>query len=365
MHQVLTQLNHYRSLSHSGLRVSPMCLGTMTFGTEWGWGSELEDCRRIFDAYAERGGNFIDTANKYTNGTSENFLGALIRDRREQFVLATKYSLNLDPKNPNSGGNHRRAMMRAVEDSLKRLQTDYIDLYWLHAWDYRTAIEDVMRAFDDLVQQGKILHIGISDTPAWIVSEGDAIAKLRGWTAVSAIQVHYNLIERTAESDLIPMARQHEMATLAWAPLASGVLSGKYNLKDLEDPSPEENSVGRKNMVKSQLNKRSLEIAEVVKEMAVDINRSPSQVALNWLLQQPGKPIPIIGARTIAQMEDNLGALDFMLTSEQIQTLNQASTFAMPFPRNFIAPEQGIGRPVIDGETVIEGGLEVHKQGHF
>ena len=206
MNKSIAPLNHYRLLGQTGLRVSPLCLGTMTFGTEWGWGADLEECRQILDAYLERGGNFIDTANVYTNGSSERFLGELLKERRDRVVLATKYSLNTDPTNPNAGGNHRRSLVTAVEASLQRLQTDYIDLYWLHAWDYRTPIEAVMSALHDLVRQGKILHIGFSDTPAWVISEGQTIAKLRGWSPISAIQVHYNLAERTSEADMLPMA---------------------------------------------------------------------------------------------------------------------------------------------------------------
>ncbi|MGK7875595.1 MAG: aldo/keto reductase [Xenococcaceae cyanobacterium] len=360
MNQPLSQLNHYRLLGHSGLRVSPLCLGTMTFGTEWGWGADLEESRRILDVYADRGGNFIDTANVYTNGSSERFLGELLQGRRDRFVLGTKYSLNTDPTNPNAGGNHRRSLVRAVEDSLRRLETDYIDLYWLHAWDYRNPIEEVMRALDDLVRQGKILHIGLSDTPSWIVAEGQVIAKLRGWTPVSAIQVHYNLVERTSEADMLPMAWHHGITPLAWSPLAGGILSGKYTREDLQDTSGEKDGSDRKGLTQAigQLNERSLQIADVVKQIAAEIGRSPSQVALNWTLQQPSKPIPIIGARKLSHLEDNLGALDFVLNGEQLDSLNQVSAFAMPFPYNFIALDMYHG--VVDGENTIESGFTVY-----
>ena len=354
MNQPLTSLDNYRLLGNSGLRVSPLCLGTMTFGEEWGWGADFETSEKIFNTYADRGGNFIDSANIYTDGSSEEYLGRLLEGKRDSFVLATKYSLNTDPKNPNAGGNHRRSMITAVEDSLKRLNTDYIDLYWLHAWDYRNSIEEVLRALDDLVRQGKILHIGLSDTPSWIVSEGQAIAKMRGWTPISAIQIHYNLVERTSEADMIPMANYHGITPLAWSPLAGGVLAGKYSKEDLQEDQDDGNGSGRKQMSQSmgQLTEHSIEIAEVVKEIAQEIGRSPSQVALNWLVQQPGGTIPIVGARKLSHVEDNLQAVDFTLTAEHLERLNQVSSFNLPFPHNFLTPQ--LIDSVVDGETEIE-----------
>ena len=351
MNQPLTSLDNYRLLGNSGLRVSPMCLGTMTFGEDWGWGADFDTSQQIFNTYAERGGNFIDTANKYTEGTSEEYLGKLLEGQRDRFVLATKYTLNTDPENPNAGGNHRRSMITAVEGSLKRLKTDYIDLYWLHAWDYRNSIEEVLRALDDLVRQGKILHIGLSDTPSWIVAEGQAIARMRGWTPISAIQIHYNLVERSSEADLIPMAQHHNITPLAWSPLAGGVLAGKYTKEDLKR---EDNGGGRKQMSQSmgQLNERSIEIGEQVKTIAQEIGRSPSQVSLNWLMQQPGGTIPIVGARKLSHVEDNLQAVDFTLTPEQIERLNQASQIEPPFPHNFLTPQ--LIDSMVDGEMKIE-----------
>ena len=361
MNQPLTQLNNYRLLGHSGLRVSPFCLGAMTFGKEFGFGTDFEESRRILDIYADRGGNFIDTANKYNEGTSESFLGEMLQGRRDSFVLATKYSVSTNPANPNAGGNHRRSLVRALEDSLKRLKTDYIDLYWLHGWDYRNSIEEVMRALDDLVRQGKILHVGLSNTAAWVVAEGQAIAKLRGWTPVSAIQIHYNLVERTPEADVLPMAWHHGITPIPWSPLAGGVLSGKYTREDLQDSNNEKDGSSRKGTTKmfGQLSERSLEIADVVKQIAAEIGRSPSQVALNWILQQPSKPLPIIGARKLSHLEDNLGALDFTLSSEQLDRLNQISAFVMPFPHNLM--ELDINRYLIDGENKIESGFTVYR----
>jgi aryl-alcohol dehydrogenase-like predicted oxidoreductase len=338
MNQSITQLNQYRLLGNSGMRVSPICLGTMTFGTEWGFGSDLEESRRILDIYADRGGNFVDTANVYNDGSSESYLGQILQDRRDRFVLATKYSLSTDPTNPNAGGNHRKSLVTAIEASLKRLNTDYIDLYWLHFWDYCTPIEEVMRVMDDMVRQGKILSIGLSDTPAWVVSEGQTTAKLLGWTKVSAIQLEYSLVERTSEAELLPMAACNGITPTAWSPLAGGILSGKYSRADLLDSELPKDGSARKAIMKKmgQLNERSLVIVDVVKEIAQEVDRSPSQVSLNWLMQQPTKSIPIIGARKVTHLEDNLGALDFMLSTEQIDRLNKVSHFDLPFPQKMV-----------------------------
>ncbi len=227
-------LDSYRLLGRSGLRVSPLALGTMTFGTDWGWGADIAEARRIFDLYVDRGGNFIDTANQYTNGTSERFVGELAADRRERLVIATKYTLSTRPGDPNSGGNHRKSMVRSVEDSLTRMSTDYIDLLYLHAWDFTTPVEEILRGMDDLVRAGKVVYVGISDAPAWQVSRMQAIADLRGWSPLVALQIEYSLIERTVERDLIPMAREMGLGVIPWSPLASGVLTGKYTRADLD-----------------------------------------------------------------------------------------------------------------------------------
>jgi aryl-alcohol dehydrogenase-like predicted oxidoreductase len=358
MSQPITQLDLYRLLGNSGMRVSPLSLGTMTFGTEWGFGADRVESQKIFDIYAERGGNFIDTANIYTNGSSESFLSQMLANRRDRFVISTKYSLNTDPTNPNAGGNHRKSLVCAIEASLKRLGTDYIDLYWLHAWDYRTGIEDVMRALDDMVRQGKILHIGLSDTPAWVVAEAQTIAKLRGWTPVCAIQIEYSLVERTAEADLLPMAWQHGITPTAWSPLGGGILSGKYSQADLPEDAPSGENRGDMLKAMGKLNAHTLAIADVAKQIGSEIDRTASQVSLNWLLQQPGKPIPIVGARTVAHLEDNLGALDFTLTTEQIDRLERASSFALPFPHSFIT--SAMYKNVVDGKNSIEGGFTVY-----
>src|SRR3954467_12466780 len=276
-------LDTYRLLGRSGLRVSPLALGAMTFGTDWGWGADERDARRIFDAYVDRGGNFIDTANQYTNGTSERFVGEFAGDRRERLVIATKYTLTTRPGDPNAGGNHRKSMLRSVEESLKRLKTDYIDLLYLHVWDFTTPVEEIMRAMDDLVRAGKVLYVGISDTPAWQVARMQTIADLRGWSPLIALEIEYSLIERTVERDLIPMARELGLGVIPWSPLASGVLSGKYSRKDLEIGDGSAAAIGtRKDIAASNgaLTERGLAIAEIVKTVAKEIGKTPAQVAL-------------------------------------------------------------------------------------
>jgi aryl-alcohol dehydrogenase-like predicted oxidoreductase len=217
----------YKLLGNSGLRVSELCLGTMTFGEDWGWGSSEEESRKVYDAFLDAGGNFIDTANIYTSGTSERLLGEFLHGQREHIVLATKYTNAAPGTDPNAAGNHRKSMVQALEASLKRLKTDYIDLYWLHIWDQITPIEEVMRAFDDLVRQGKILYAGVSDIPAWVVAKGNTLAALRGWTPFVGLQIEYSLIERTPERELLPMAADLGLGVTAWSPLAGGVLTGK------------------------------------------------------------------------------------------------------------------------------------------
>ena len=228
----------YRLLGKSGLRVSELCLGTMTFGEDWGWGSSKDESRQVLDAFLEAGGNFIDTANVYTNGTSETLLGEFLKGDRDRAVLATKYTNAMPGTDPNAGGNQRKNMMRSVEASLKRLQTDYIDLYWLHIWDKMTPIEEVMRAFDDLVRQGKILHAGVSDMAAWAVARANTLAELRGWTPFVGLQIEYSLIERTVERELLPMAEALGLGVTAWSPLAGGRPHGQVRRGARPRPTP-------------------------------------------------------------------------------------------------------------------------------
>lgn len=322
---------NYKLLGRSGLRVSELALGTMTFGEDWGFGASKEESQKIFNAFVEAGGNFIDTAVNYTNGTSEKYVGEFIRGNRERFVVATKYSLNTSPDDPNGGGNHRKNLVQSVEKSLKQLNTDYIDLLWLHAWDFMTPLEEVMRGLDDLVRLGKILYIGISDTPAWIVSQGNMLATLRGWTPFIGLQVEYNLLQRTPERDLLPMARSLDLGVTAWAPMAGGALTGKYN-----NPSAEK---GRLSPQSARLNEHNRAIAAVVEEIAKELETSPAQVALNWVRQQSGTIIPLIGAKRESQMKDNLGSLKFMLSETHMNLLNEASKIELGFPHDFLASE--------------------------
>jgi len=331
----------YKLLGRSGLRVSELCLGTMTFGEDWGWGASKEVSRRIFDAFAALGGNFIDTANNYTDGTSEKFVGEFIASDREHFVVATKYTLSKRKDDPNAGGNHRKNMVQALNASLKRLNTEYVDLYYLHMWDFTTPVEEVMRAFDDLVRAGKVLYIGISDTPAWVVAQANTLADLRGWSRFVALQAPYSLADRAVERDLLPMARTFDMACMPWGLLEAGELTGKYNQLTAE-PKRNQNA-----------DERNMALAEEVMRVASEIGRTPSQVAINWVRQQPGAHgapiIPILGARTEAHIKDNLGCLDFELTPEQLQRLAQASPINLGFPHSFFASE-GV-KKLIFGDT--------------
>jgi aryl-alcohol dehydrogenase-like predicted oxidoreductase len=336
-------LNHYRLLGRSGLRVSPLCLGTMTFGADWGWGADEADARRLFDTYVDAGGNFLDTANIYTDGSSETLLGRFAAGRRDRLVIASKYSLNPFPGDPNGGGNHRKALMQSVEASLRRLGTDYLDLLYLHIWDGTTPVDEVMRGFDDLVRAGKLLYAGISDTPAWQVARMQTLAELRGWAPLVALQIEYSLAQRTVERELVPMAAGLGLSVLAWSPLAMGILTGKYTRADLERARAQgsgntpggDGGRGAVAYSHAMFDERTLAIAEVVKTVSGETGHSAAQVALAWLLQRPDAPIPIIGARTPQQLQDNLGALDVRLDADQLQRLDGVSAVALGFPHDF------------------------------
>jgi aryl-alcohol dehydrogenase-like predicted oxidoreductase len=322
----------YKLLGRSGLRVSELCLGTMTFGEEWGWGSSRDESKAIFTAFTEAGGNFLDTADFYTGGTSEKLVGEFVGPERERFVLATKYTSFRRKGDPNGGGNHRKSFFEALHASLKRLNTDYIDLYWLHAWDGTTPVEEVVRAFDDAVRMGKVHYAGISDAPAWIVAQANTLAQLRGWTPFVGLQVEYSLVQRAPERDLLPMARAFDLGITAWSPLASGLLSGKYG----KPGSGEEKRLDKAAFV--QLTERNLSVARAVEEVAQALGKTSAQVALNWLRQRHGV-IPIAGARKLTQFKDNLGCLSFTVPQEQINKLDDASRIALGFPHDFLASD--------------------------
>jgi aryl-alcohol dehydrogenase-like predicted oxidoreductase len=322
---------NYRLLGKSGLRVSELALGTMTFGEEWGWGANRDESNKMFDAYVARGGNFIDTANRYTEGTSERIVGELVAEDRERFVVATKYSLKWRNGDPNAAGNHRKNLVQSVMQSLERMDLEYIDVLWLHAWDFLTPIEEVMRALDDLVRQGAVFYVGISDTPAWIVSWGNVLAELKGWSPFIALQVEHSLVERTVERDLIPMAKAFGMAVTPWSPLGAGVLSGKYS----RGRAPAAKST-RLAETSTRLSPRNLQIAEVVVDVAEELGCSASQVAIRWLLEQSHTSIPIIGGRNAEQVEDTMGALDIVLTVDQRSRLDAVSAIELGFPHAFL-----------------------------
>jgi aryl-alcohol dehydrogenase-like predicted oxidoreductase len=316
----------YRLLGNSGLRVSELALGAMTFGTK-DWGVEKDESRRVYDGFREAGGNFIDTANLYSGGRSESFLGEFIAGDRERLVIATKYTGATRSRDVNASGNNRKNMMDAVHASLKRLGTDYIDLYWVHARDYTTPIEEVMRGLDDLVRQGKILYAGISDTPAWEVSRANMLATLRGWTPFVGLQIRYSLLDRAVERELLPMARALDLAVTPWDTLGSGILTGKYN---------RDSGVRGRAALRGRITDRDLAIAAEVIQVSEKIGRSPAQVALNWVRQQRGVIVPLVGAKTREQLDDNLGCLDFELAAEDVTRLDAVSRIELGFPHDFL-----------------------------
>ena len=338
----------YRLLGRSGLRVSELCLGTMTFGENWGWGASREESRRIFDCFVAAGGNFIDTANNYTDGTSEEYVGECVGRERERFVVATEYTLTSRRDDPNGGGNSRKNMVQSLEASLQRLKMEYVDLFWLHMWDGMTPVEEVLRGLDDLVRACKVLYVGLSGTPAWVVARAVTLAELRGWARPVALQRPYSLGSRDLERELLPMARALDLGVTGWAPLAGGELTGKYN-RDGADDEP-------RRYRREEVAGARLRLAEVVGQIAAEIGRTPAQVALNWVRQQQERAliIPIVGVRTAAQMHENLGCLDFALTPEQVRRLEEAAPIQLGFPQRFLADEEVIGlifgttRPLID-----------------
>ena len=345
---------NYYTLGRTGLKVSRLALGTMTFGDQWGWGADRDTAATLYDLYVEAGGNLFDTADLYTNGTSEEFLGAFIKERgqRDRAVIATKFGYNADPGNPNAGGNGRKNILRAVEGSLKRLQTDYIDLYILHTWDRVTPVEEVVRTLDDLVRSGKVRHVGLSDVPAWYAARAQTIAELRGYEPMSVLQLEYSLVERSIEDEFAALATDFGMGVMVWSPLASGLLSGKYRpstgsgtgegrLKTIE---------GSGNPAFEKFTERNWTIVAELERVAAELGRSMAQVAVNWVANRPGVATVLVGATKPHQLQDNLGALDFDIPEELAQRLDQASAMPKRFPYLFFGPEiQGM---VAGGTTV-------------
>jgi aryl-alcohol dehydrogenase-like predicted oxidoreductase len=321
---------NYKLLGRSGLKVSELCLGTMGFGTEAGWGADKETSFDIMDAYAEAGGNFLDTANVYKLGTSEKIIGDYLTNHdRDQFVVATKYTLKDNTTNPNASGNNRKNMMRSVEESLKRLQTDFIDVLYLHIWDHITPIDEVLRGLDDLIRQGKVNYAAISDTPAWVVAKGNTLAELMGWSQFIALQIEYSLIQRTPERELIPMAKHFGMTVTPWAPLGGGALTGKYLRGQTGRVKPESN----------RRDENSERITREVMAIADELNVLPSHVALAWTTQQGFSCIPVVGATKVDQLKENLKASDLILSSDHLARLDHISKISLGFPGDFFNEE--------------------------
>ena len=342
-------LNHYVTLGRSGLRVSPLCLGAMTFGKEWGWGSEPAEAKRIIDRYLEQGGNFIDTANGYTKGHSETIIGEHLgqdRKKRDRVVIATKFVTNMFLGDPNGGGSNRKAILSQCEESLRRLKTDYIDLYWLHAWDRTTPVEETMRALDTLVEQGKVRYLGFSDTPAWKCAQAQTLAMLRGWAPLIALQIEYSLLQRTVEGELVPMAEELGLGITPWGPLRGGALSGKYKRADKG-----KHEAGRGARVTNFLDDKTFDLLDIMEKIASELGTTVPRVALAWVQGRPAVASTIIGARTIEQLDDNIGALDVKLTPEQVAKLDQATKPSLPFPTDMLSmvPAFAFGGTTING----------------
>jgi aryl-alcohol dehydrogenase-like predicted oxidoreductase len=318
----------YRAFGTSGLRVSELFLGAMTFGEQDGVGAAPQECQRIVDAYADAGGNVIDTAINYRGGASEEILGELLAGRRDRFVLATKYTVSRDRDDPNAAGNHRKNMRLSLDTSLRRLRTDYLDIYWVHMWDRDTPIQETMRALDDEVRAGRILYVGISDTPAWLISRASTLAEWHAWTPFAGIQVPYSLLQRDIERELLPMAETLGMTVAAWSPLAGGILSGKFTRP--HDPEP-----GTR-IDPASISEQQRNVATTLQSVADDVGATPSQVAIAWTRKRSPAIHPIIGARRLSQLLDNLGATDVDLPDAAAARLDAAAGIDLGFPATFI-----------------------------
>ena len=336
-------LDHYVTLGRSGLKVSPFCLGAMTFGEEWGFGADVATSQRVLDLYVERGGNFVDTANLYTKGNSERIIGEHLAGdpaKRQRLVLATKFSANMFSGDPNGGGASRKAIVAQCEASLRRLQTDHIDLYWQHWEDPFTPVEETMQALDDLVRAGKVLYVGFSDTPAWKVAQAQLTAMFRGWAPLIALQIEYSLLERTVEGELVPMALEFGLGVTPWSPLRGGMLTGKYGRDSVKAES-----AGRQASLDRNASDQAFAVVDVLKGVAQAAGTSPARAALAWLRTRPAVASPIIGARTPEQLEDNLAALEVTLPPEGLARLDEASQPRLDFPAHFLPEAQKASYP--------------------
>jgi len=327
----------YKLLGPSGLRVSELCLGTMSFGDAWGFGADEKESHRILGAFADAGGNFVDTANVYHQGQSEEILGSFLGPGRDRFVVATKYTLAMRPGDPNAAGNSRKNLRASVEASLRRLRTDYLDLLWVHAWDYTTPVEEVMRALDDLVSAGKVNHVALSDAPAWVASAANTLAALRGWSPLVALQVEYSLLERSAERELLPVAEAFGLSVCAWAPMGAGVLTGKYTRGPSSSPADSRRAAANQ----ARLTERNLRIAREVDRVADELDATSAQVAVAWLRQRHRRVIPILGARKLEQLQDVLGSLEVGLAAEHLARLGEVSRIELGFPYELLRGPQG------------------------
>ncbi len=336
----------YTFLGSTGLRVSDLALGAMTFGDDWGWGADEATSRRLFDTFADAGGTFVDTADIYTAGTSETLLGRFLQGRRDRFVVATKYAISTDHTDPNAGGNQRKSLQRSLEASLRRLQTDYVDLYWSHVWDGVTPVEETLHALDDAVRAGKVLHVGFSDHPAWLVARADALAEATRAVRPAAIQVEYSLAARDPERELLPMAESLGLGVLAWSPLAGGALTGRRLAGRGDDSTSGRSSTPRVERDEAVAHfaryrdERTARIAREVVAVADEIGASPAQVAIAWVRLRSPLHVPIIGARTLPQLRDDLAAADLDLPEEASRRLEQVSAIELGFPLDFLRAGQ-------------------------
>lgn len=345
-------LTDFRTLGRSGLVVGPLTLGTMTFGTTR-WGSSEDVSEAVFNAYVDAGGNFVDTAEAYAGGRSEEMLGGFIQKRglRDKLVLATKFSFSAEDGNPNAAGNGRKNMVRALEGSLRRLGTDYIDLYWMHIWDTVTPVEETLQSLGDLQRAGKIRYFGLSDVPAWYAAKMSALATAHFVPSPVALQMEYSLVERTVEQEHLPAARECGLGFLPWSPLAGGFLAGKYERTDAKSVSGEGRLSGGNPFGDTKFTERNWRILDTLKSVAAELGRPPAQVALAWAASQPGITSTIIGASRPEQLQSNLASLDIQLTPEQRDALTQGSAPG-PSPYDFLQP--GILSQIVFG-TAVQG----------